>query len=175
MSPLFSLRNIQGGNAWAGKTNLLGQTTRQTIPGKNMSFELAPGLFGGKSPAAGLHVRVGYFDEGHGSWALYYAASPSSGGGMKRAALVQKQDSGEFVEVRLRLSDLDLGRAGDRGGQVHFALADPDAVVGGGGGAGEIWTSPDPDVFAWVEVLSSPFLYAMAEVVHDLGAVVVGP
>ena len=142
------------------QSNLLGQSTRQTIPGKNMSFVLTPGLFAKREPAAGLFVRVGYFDEGTGGWQLYYASSGGAGGGvggMRLAAHVQKTDTREFIEIRVRLNDLDLGLL--HGAAVHFSLVDSD--VG----------ARDPDVFAWIEVLASPFLYQMAEVVHELGTV----
>jgi hypothetical protein len=184
-------------------SNLLGQNTRQTLPGKNMSFALAPGLFTGPDTGTaqavaetGLHVRVGFYDEGHGSWELHYASSSGSsatgGGGRKLAAHVQKNDTREFVEVRLVLTDLDLdlelqGLAHRRHGgsssvvmMGHFELVDTDATrstawagaaaVGTGGGDGE-WGSSDPDTFAWIEVLATPFLYQMAEVVRDLGTV----
>ncbi|MDA8639393.1 hypothetical protein N9L31_00320 [bacterium] len=130
-------------------SNLLGQNTRQTVPGKNMSFVLAPGLFTGAPPGAAkvaaaaattaeeLHVRVGFYDEGHGGWALKYA---SAGGGMKLAAQVQKHDTREFVEIRLSLSDLDLGVGHTRRpGPEHFTLVDTDAVEGSGGA----WASSD--------------------------------
>ena len=134
------------------ETNLLGQSTRQTIPGKNMSFALAPGLFGGKAPAAGLYVRVGYFDEGHGSWELHYASTAAGGGAMKLAAHVSKQDTQEFIEIRLKLTDdFDLELA--HGGAAHFALVDSDAAVGAPGlGRDGGWASSDPDVFACVTI-----------------------
>lgn len=40
------------------QSNLLGQSTRQTIPGKNMSFVLKPGLFAKRGAAAGLYGRA---------------------------------------------------------------------------------------------------------------------
>eukprot|EP01047_Picozoa_sp_COSAG01_P032202 COSAG01_NODE_2317_length_7922_cov_18.384763_5_plen_224_part_00 len=123
------------------KSNLLGQNTRQTIPGKNMSFELAPGLFGGKSPTAGLHVRVGFYDEGSGSWELHYATN----GGMKLAAHVKKTDTREFIEIRLKLTDLDLSLS-HGSGAVHFLLTDPDAKLTN---SNKGWASSDPDVFAY--------------------------
>ncbi len=76
---------------------------------------------------------------------------------MRLAAHVQKTDTREFIEIRVRLNDLDLGLL--HGAAVHFSLVDSD--VG----------ARDPDVFAWIEVLASPFLYQMAEVVHELGTV----
>lgn len=129
------------------KSNLLGQSTRQTVPGKNMSFELAPGLFGGKSPAAGVYVRVGFFDEGHGSWELHYASSAATSGGMKLAAHVKKTDTREFIEIRLKLTDLDLALS--HGGAAHFSLTDSDAKLFPRPGSSGGWASSDPDVFAY--------------------------
>ena len=107
-------------------TNLLGQNTRQTVPGKDISFVLSPGLFGGSSGLFGgssrgtLYVRVAFFDEGHGSWELHYA---SASGAMRLATHVQKTDTREFVEVRLQISDLDLdlgrSRLNDGAGSAH--------------------------------------------------------
>ena len=155
------------------KGNLLGQTTQQTVPSKNMSFALAPGLFA--KPAAartrGLFVRVAYFDEGYGGWELRYASSKPAGSGMKLAARVHKKDTKQFIEIRVKLTDLDLNLS--RGGGAHFALVDtdgrPDVALGSSNDGG--WTSTDPDVFAWIEVLATEFLYSVAEVVHELGTV----
>ena len=155
------------------QTNLLGQNTRQTVPGQNMSFVLAPGLFADHLAAAGaaaapatLYARVGFYDEGHGAWELHYASAKTSGA-MKVAAHVQKNDTHEFVEIRVALADLDVGS--HDGVSEHFRLVDADAAPDGAGLSG--WTSADPDTFAWIEVLATPFLYRMAEVVRDLGTV----
>ena len=147
------------------RSNLLGQSTRQTIPGKNMSFALAPGLFAQQAAAGtvGLFVRVAYFDEGHGGWELHYNAG---GRGMKLAAHVNKTDTKRFIEIRLKFTDLDLDLS--HGGDAHFSLVDSDANVGPSDGG---WASSDPDVFAWIEVLATDFLYPMAEAVHELGTV----
>ena len=139
------------------ETALLGQNTRQTVPGKNISFALAPGLFANHSSA--LHVRVAYFDEGSGSWELNYAAAS---GGMQRATKVAKTNTLEFIEVRLNLTDLDLALDRNGGAEAHLTLVDSDAKPAAGGD----WATADPDTFAFVEVLKTPFLFPMAEVVH---------
>ena len=47
---------------------------------------------------------------------------------MKLAAHVSKQDTQEFIEIRLKLTDdFDLELA--HGGAAHFALVDSDAAV----------------------------------------------
>ena len=147
------------------RSNLLGQSTRQTIPGKNMSFALAPGLFA-KQAAAGpmsVFVRVAYFDEGHGGWDLYYVSS-NAAGGLKLAGHVNKTNTQQFIEVRVKLTDLF------HSGEVHFSLVDSDAkmTAGSSNDAGSGWESSDPDAFAWIEVLSTEFVYQMAEVVREL-------
>eukprot|EP01045_Picozoa_sp_COSAG04_P011065 COSAG04_NODE_701_length_11012_cov_18.320718_5_plen_264_part_00 len=148
------------------ESNLLGQSSRQTLPGKNMSFVLAPGLFARHREAVAgaptLHVRIAFFDEGTGGWELHYASA--SEGAMKLAAHVQKTDTHEFIEVHLSLTDLDLDLLA--GGSVHFELADSDAAAGAGSGGG--WSSSDPDTFAWIEVVAAPFLYQVAEAVRSI-------
>lgn len=148
------------------RSNLLGQSTRQTIPGKNMSFTLSPGLFVKQQAAAAgpmsVFVRVAYFDEGHGGWDLYYASS-NAAGGLALAGHVNKTNTKQFVEVRVKLTDLSLRN----GTEVHFSLVDSDATMMTNAGTPH-WDSSDPDVFAWIEVLSTEFVYQMAEVVRDL-------
>lgn len=91
---------------------------------------------------------------------------PYESGAIIRAAIYRETEKltvfvrREFTEIRVRLNDLDLDLL--HGAAVHFSLVDADDHPGG---------AHDPDVFAWIEVLASPFLYQMAEVVHELGTV----
>lgn len=171
MTQLDAQQTSAGRWGLGSRTNLLGQSARQTLPGHNMSFRLAAGLFASHHyaatavpPPAALHVRVAFFDEGSGQWELHYASANASGQ-MKLAARVQKNNTLEFVEVRLALTDLVNSDADE----VHLMLVDSDATPTRAGGG---WASSDPDSFAWIEVLTSPFLFPVAEVVHDLGGVV---
>jgi len=144
-------------------SNLLGQNCRQTVPGKNISFGLSAGLFGSKpEPDGGMtvYVRVAFFDQGHGSWELHYR---TSSGSTQMAVKVRKTNSMEFVESRIKLSDFGccLGE-----NVPALLLVDSDATFTGTENG---WTSQDPDIFAFVEVMHSQFLYQMAETVieHD--------
>jgi hypothetical protein len=152
------------------RDNLLGQYGRQSVAGQNMSFLLAPDLFAHRQQKIGtttpLYVRVAFFNEGYGQWELYYASTAL--GRMKLAARVRKNNTNAFIEVRVPITDLNL----TKGVSEHFVLVDTDATrtpsttaEGTGGGS---WTSPDPDTFAWLEIVSSPFLYQMADTVYEV-------
>ncbi|MCJ7811671.1 MAG: hypothetical protein MUP62_05730, partial [Dehalococcoidia bacterium] len=64
----------------------------------------------GPAPVA---VRVEYLDRGRGSFALVYAAVDSSGRtGLKWSRKVTKQNSGQWRQTRLQLTDAHLTRPG---------------------------------------------------------------
>lgn len=145
-----------------GKTsNLLGQNSRQTVPGKNMSFGLSAGLFDTKPGAESsidVYIRVAFYDQGHGSWELHYRTKR---GKIAKAAKVTKNNSLEFVELRIKLKDFACCMGED---VPALVLVDSDALFVEAEGS---WSSADTDIFAWVEVMRSPFLYQMAEKVLD--------
>jgi hypothetical protein len=139
------------------QAQLLGQSSRQTIPGKNMSFGISAGLFGTKPKAESsldVYIRVAFFDEGKGSWELHYR---SPGGKMTKAASVTKTNSLEFVEFRIKLNDFGCCMGND---VPALVLVDSDAYFFEAEGA---WSSTDTDIFAWVEVMQTPYLYKVAE------------
>merc|ERR1711920_512185 len=101
-------------------------------------------------------MRVAFYDQGVGSWELYYR---NAGGQFIRAAHVRKTNSLEFVELRVKVPNLGCC-LGDN--VPAIVLVDSDAHPSPQG-----WTSTDTDIFAWVEVMRSPFLYQLAEKVLE--------
>merc|ERR1712151_117455 len=138
---------------------------RQTVPGKNISFGFSAGLFNKREADVGVgrtavYLRVAFYDEGHGSWELHYR---TPGGTFQTAVQVKKTNSKQFVESRVKLLDFACCRGED---VPTLILLDSDAQFSA---TEKGWTSQDPDTFAFVEAMHSPFLYQMAEKVieHD--------
>lgn len=109
------------------------------------------------------YVRVGVFDEGHGSWGLRYS---TASGGSAVAFTARKSNTGSWIEVRTNLTDLaccDRATATlPRGG--HLELFDADAGVNGADG------DADPDTFGWIEAQRQPFLFALTDHIVELPA-----
>ena len=80
--------------------------------GKNvMSFDIKDSFFSG-APLAGksaIKVRIVYYDKGTGQWALNYDAVDNPN---KTALTVTKQNSGEWKEAFVTLTDANFGNRG---------------------------------------------------------------
>lgn len=127
-----------------------------------MTFRFNENLkFGGSGATS--YVRIGVFDEGHGSWGLRYA---KANGGSAVAFTMQKSNTGSWIEVRTNITDLGCcGQATatlPRGGQLE--LFDSDAGVNGVDG------DTDPDTFGWIEVQRQPYLFSLTEHVVEVAA-----
>lgn len=93
------------------------------VSGKDaMFFDLddafAGGPLNGRYP---VEVRVVYFDEGRGKWALKYDAV---GNVQKTAITVEKTGTGRWKEMRVTLPDAFFGNRGERGSDVALVNLD---------------------------------------------------
>jgi len=175
----YSMKQIDPASTSVGRwrvgstASLLGQNTRQTVPGQPMAFGLAKGLSFNASSAdangtsVAVHVRVAFFDEGKGSWALQYA---SAQGRNKTAITVTKKNTKEFAEIRVVIPDLACCAAGQDTPVLFLVDSDDASAVAKLQGKEEkvlveeeAGKKADPDTFALIEVLRTPFLYQMAE------------
>jgi hypothetical protein len=94
--------------------------------GKNtMAFRLTDSFFSGGrlAGAYSVSVRVMYFDEGRGKWALYYDAL---GDPNKRAYDVVKTDTKQWKEKLVTLADANFGKSGPLGSDLSLVNLDAD-------------------------------------------------
>jgi len=128
------------------ETGVLGRWARQT-KGPAMAFRLDEAL--GLGPA--VRVRVGFFDEGTGSWGLKYSQKHGSTGMLT----ISKTDTGKWVEARANLTDFACCEPKNlMEGGGHLQLVDLEAENGAGA---------EPDTFGWLEVKRDDFYFPIAE------------
>ena len=152
-------------------TDVFGHFARMTdsAAGKtNLTFALERAVFNGSDSfrswnSSALHLRVGFFDEGRGSWQLEVgytpptatAAAPSSPS-YELVGSVRKENTREWATAHATL----LARPDIS----HLRITDLDQppLQGAGGGGG------DDDTFSWVEVSKIPFAYNFTSRVVNL-------
>jgi hypothetical protein len=90
-----------------------------------MAFRLTDSFFSGGrlAGAYSVSVRVMYFDEGRGKWALYYDAL---GDPNKRAYDVVKTDTKQWKEKLVTLADANFGKSGPLGSDLSLVNLDAD-------------------------------------------------
>jgi len=92
--------------------------------GKNtMGFRLTDSFFGGGrlAGAYSVTVRVMYFDDGRGKWALNYDAVGDSN---KTAYIVSNTDTDEWKEKLVTLTDANFGKSGWMGSDLSLVNLD---------------------------------------------------
>ena len=151
----------------------------------NMTFILTRGVFNTSEAflnfnSTALHLRVGFFDEGHGSWMLEvgYSKSDNDDPKFEKIGSVTKSNSGEWIEARATIKSATVtadetvtvtanetatvtadetvtvtaGVTADFTLQdiSHLRLTDTDAGLMG---------KKDDDTFGWIEVSKIAFTY----------------
>jgi len=97
--------------------------------GKNtMGFRLTDSFFGGGrlAGAYSVTVRVMYFDDGRGKWALNYDAVGDSN---KTAYIVSNTDTDEWKEKLVTLTDANFGKSGWMGSDLSLVNLDAEDEI----------------------------------------------
>ena len=143
----------------------------------NMTFVLDRGVFNTSQAFANfnstaVYLRVGFFDEGKGSWELSVGYSKAKAAAadikFKTVGSVTKTNSEEWIEARATLDSSSAPSGFTLQDISHLRLGDSDSMNFGGS-----WSNnkkkTDDDTFGWLEASKIPFTYDFAAHVVDIG------